>query len=620
MCKLTRIALGVCWIVLAFRPAYGDKHEKWVEARSQNFVVVSNAGEKEARKTDVRFEQIRAVFREYLPIAKEHPSQVITIIAAKDENSMRDLLPEYWTKGHVHPAGVFFRGLGQNQIIVQVDAGGTNPYATIYHEYYHSLTMPYFPGLSVWLAEGLADFFGYSHVEGQKAYMGEPAPGLIWELRQRPLIPLDVLFNVNRASPYYNETDKTNIFYAESWALTHYLWMADKGSHKPMLMAYLTAASQPGATEEQAAKAFGDLKKLQAALQNYVSSDEFFRLEGAAPQVPETETKVRELSDAEADAYLGGFEALRGKPQDAKPLLEEAIKLDPNVALAYQNLGLTQLFQGDRKAALESFSKSVSIDPKNALSHYFRAYLSLGQEHDFGDDSQFDDDLRQAIALDPNFAPAFLLLANHLADSSDNLSEALSLAKQSVTLEPGNSGALLALAHVLIRMRNFNDAQTVAQWAERDSLNAEQRQSSEQILNYIQQVKSSVAEGRQPLTVNPTTAGRSADSDDEDETGPHNPSGQHHAIGVVTQSSCVNGGPQIELKTESGVVVLHGAPGETLNISLSFPPPEGFNPCKSLNGYRASASYTLDDAGGTRGTLTALRILGTTPDAEDSAK
>jgi hypothetical protein len=88
----------------------------------------------------------------------------------------------------------------------------------------------------------------------------------------------------------------------------------------------------------------------------------------------------------------------------------------------------------------------------------------------------------------------------------------------------------------------------------------------------------------------------------------------------VARSSCVNGSPEIELKTESGFVELHGAPGGTLDINLSFKPPEGFNPCTSLNGYRAEASYTLDEADGTRGTLTALRILGRAPNAENVAK
>jgi len=600
------MALCVCWLALALQPARADKHEKWVEARSQNFVVVSNAGEKQARKMDIQFEQIRALFRQYLAITKDHPSQVITIIAAKDENSMRELLPEFWAKGHVHLAGAFLRGLDQQQIVVEVDAQGTNPYATVYHEYYHSLSVPYFPGLPVWLAEGLADFFGYSRVDGQKAYMGEADPGLIWELRQNSLIPLDVLFNVDHASPYYNETNKTNIFYAESWALTHYLWMADKGSHKPALMAYLTAISQPGATEAEAAKAFGDLKKLQSALQRYVGSDEFIRFEATAPPVPDSEIKVRDLSDAEADAYLGGFQVARGKPQDAKPLLEEAIKLDPNVALAYQNLGVAQYMEAERDAARASFSKAVSLDPKNALSHYFRAYLGFGQ--DSGDDAQFDDDLRQAIALDPNFAPAYGLLAEHLAATSDKLPEALSLTKKAVTLEPGNSGALLTLAHVLIRMRNFNDAQTVAQWAERDALNPPQRQSAEQVLDFIQQAKGLAAQGRRPL----------ADSEREDAALSRSPLGQRHAVGVVTQSRCVNGGPEIELKTESETLVLHGPP--ELAVSVNFDPPEGFNPCTPFNGYRAAASYTLDEPGGTRGTLAALRILGPAPDAGDGAK
>jgi hypothetical protein len=47
-------------ILFPFQPS-GAKQE-WVEVRSPNFIVVSNAGEKEARKTAVHFEQIRAVF------------------------------------------------------------------------------------------------------------------------------------------------------------------------------------------------------------------------------------------------------------------------------------------------------------------------------------------------------------------------------------------------------------------------------------------------------------------------------------------------------------------------------------------------------------------------------
>ncbi|MFZ0886628.1 MAG: hypothetical protein WAN14_24715, partial [Candidatus Acidiferrales bacterium] len=59
---LTVIVLSVA-VLFAF-PVSGAKQESWVEVRSANFIVVSNAGEKQARKTAIRFEQIRAVFRQ----------------------------------------------------------------------------------------------------------------------------------------------------------------------------------------------------------------------------------------------------------------------------------------------------------------------------------------------------------------------------------------------------------------------------------------------------------------------------------------------------------------------------------------------------------------------------
>src|SRR5262249_26598547 len=150
---------------------------------------------------------------------RNQTAPVITILAAKDENTLRELLPEYWEKGHAHPAGIFLDAYDQFQVAINLEARGDNPYETLYHEYYHSLTTPYFPGLPVWLAEGLADFFGNTEINGANATMGEPNVALIAELRSQKLLPLSVLLSVTHDSPYYNEQNKVSIFYAESWAL-----------------------------------------------------------------------------------------------------------------------------------------------------------------------------------------------------------------------------------------------------------------------------------------------------------------------------------------------------------------------------------------------------------------
>src|SRR5271156_1376834 len=236
----------------------GAKHETWFEARSPNFVVVTNAGEKEARKTAIRFEQIRAVFRRSLEFANKQESPVITILAVKDEESVKALLPEYWVKGHAHPAGMFLDNTNLYFAVVQLDAPGLNPYTTIYHEYFHSLTAPYFPNLPVWVSEGMAEFYGSTDILDSGVRLGQADPDLIEELKQGGFMPLDVLFKVDYGSPYYNEQNKISIFYAESWALTHYLMVGDNSTHRAMLQAYLGALSK-GATQEQAAaQSFGD--------------------------------------------------------------------------------------------------------------------------------------------------------------------------------------------------------------------------------------------------------------------------------------------------------------------------------------------------------------------------
>src|SRR5665213_19541 len=281
--RLVRL-VALAALILAAVSSAQAKDEKWIEARSPNFIVVTNAGASQARNTAIQFEQIRSLFRGSFDFAKDQATPVITVLAAKDENTLRGLLPEYWaTKGHTHPAGIFLDSTYQLQVAVQLYGEGDNPLRPIYHEYYHSLTIPYFPGLPVWISEGLADFYGNSKVVDKNATLGMPDAGLIELLRQQPMISLPALFRVDQASPYYNESSKATIFYAESWALIHYLMMGDHNSHRPQLVAYLDALSHGTSQDEAAAKAFGDLGKLQKALQSYVSNLSFYEMGTVAP-------------------------------------------------------------------------------------------------------------------------------------------------------------------------------------------------------------------------------------------------------------------------------------------------------------------------------------------------
>lgn len=294
------------------------KHDSWIEVQTAHFVIVTNAGEQKGRSTATQFERIQAFFRQSLAIATQRPSPSVTIFVVTNADAMRRLLPEYFADGffspyHVHPAGVFFQHGGKYFAIVELDTQRSGYFETLYHEYYHALTLPIFPDLPVWLSEGLAEFYGRTQITDEYAVVGEPDRDLLDLLKQNRLIPLDVLFSVDRKSPYYNEAQRASVFYAESWLLTHYLMIGSPDSHQ-LLVQYLKALAE-GKTARESVAAFGDLKKLQSALSSYALQRKFLSIKAPVPKMQADTMLVHVLSEPETKEYFDAFAAARSVEQ-----------------------------------------------------------------------------------------------------------------------------------------------------------------------------------------------------------------------------------------------------------------------------------------------------------------
>jgi tetratricopeptide (TPR) repeat protein len=571
----------------------------WVEVDSPHFAVVSNAGDKEARSTAARFEQIRDVFRAALPLTADHAGPVITILAMKDEDSLGQLLPEYWTKGHAHPAGLFENTMNQFYIAIELDAPGPNPYETIYHEYYHSLSMPYAPDMPTWLSEGLADFFGNSQVDGRTAIIGQAAPALLYQLNTNDMIPLDTLFQVDRSSPYYNEDSKVTIFYAESWALTHYLMIGDNQKHKPMLEAYLKALNEGESEEAAAFKAFGDLKKLQGELDDYVRRSAFYQFRYPAPaKISDAEMKSHSLTEADVDAYKGGFFVVRGRSQDAKVELDRALELDPKNARAHQNMAITQYDLGERAEALKSATAAIESDPESMLARYLRAYLTFN-DRPGALNPQIEADCREAIKGSPEFAPPYGLIAVYMASQDENLPEALQLADRAISLQPGNADFQLSKAQVLLRMQNFPEARAALLHARATASTSQQLLQAEMFLSEVEDASQDAAARSSSSS---GVRGLQSAIDDPNLV---------EATGVVTSATCT-GGLKLELSAPDGTLFLHNAPGGSVKIESSSEISSNFSPC-SLKGSRVTAAYTRDQSDPHTGTVEVLKILDAKP-------
>jgi Flp pilus assembly protein TadD len=612
--------LALAALLLASAPAFGGGPERWVEVTSPNFVVVSNAGQNDAKQMAVQFEQIRSLFREALPLAKNHNGPIVTILAAKNEKTLQELLPEYWAKGHAHPAGIFVQALNQFYIAIEMDAQGPNPYETIYHEYYHSLTIPYAPNTPTWLAEGLADFFGNSEIDGKTAVIGEASAPLLYQLQGQQLIRLSTLFHVNQSSPYYNENSKVTLFYAESWALVHYLVIGDNEAHKPMLTAYLNALGN-GATEDQAAAtAFGNLDKLQHALQDYIRRNSYYHFRLDAPErVSESDLRVRQLSESDVDAYKGGFAETRGHAEEAKTELAQAIQLDPKNPISQANMAIAEFFLGEKSEALDAASKAVALDPNNAVTRYLRAYLAYNTVPG-ARNLQVEDDLRAAIAISPEFAPPYGLMAFYLATQNGDLTEALTDAQRAISIEPGNSEYRLAEAQVLARMQNFAAAQKALQFARETASTSQQSLRVEMFASGLEEMeKYAAAAGTRASADAAAETMQSSQAAGDLQRRDETPAGTGasmdinvlDATGTVSDVTCANG-LKLQLSTTNGSVQLRNAPGGTVRIESTSAIPQDLTPC-GLKGRRIKVRYIADGSNAHTGILEVIQLLDAKP-------
>src|SRR5262249_31484611 len=133
------IGMALAGLTAAAGSAQAGPGPAWIRVRSPHFEIVSDAGESSARRVAHQFEQIRALF-ETVKNARVDPGRPIVVFAARDEASLKSLLPGSWErKGGVRPAGLFLRGADRHSVVLRVDASGPGAYHVIYHEYVHVL-------------------------------------------------------------------------------------------------------------------------------------------------------------------------------------------------------------------------------------------------------------------------------------------------------------------------------------------------------------------------------------------------------------------------------------------------------------------------------------------------
>jgi tetratricopeptide (TPR) repeat protein len=499
----------VCTALLLSIPAQGLAKDTWINVRSKNFFLIGNASEKEIRQVATKLEQFRETFRLLFPRAKFNQTIQTNVVVFKSDSAYRPFKPKRADgKPDDGIAGYFQPGEDLNYITLSTEGEKEDTYGTIFHEYVHFLLDTNFGKSEVppWFNEGLAEYYQTFQIkEDQKVYLGNLQDNHLLLLQQNKLIPLKDFFQIDNYSLHQNGNHSRSIFYAQAWALIHYLIQANNGANAGNMNKFLNLVMNKVEPEKAFQQTFQfDYATMEKTLKKYVEQRSFTGTLVNLPQklTFDAEMKTVPLSEAEADAYLGDLLYHTHEYENAETYLQKAVALNANSSIANTSLGLVKMHQRKFDDAKKFLEKAMTDDQKNYLAHFNYAYiLSRESMDEFGYVGKFPPDslkkmresLQKTMEINPNFTESYRLLGFINLVSNENLDESLVFLKKGLALQPGNQDYAFLIAQIYMRQEKYTEAKELAQKIVKTADEPQLRTNAQNLLDSINRFEESKA-------------------------------------------------------------------------------------------------------------------------------
>ncbi len=450
----------VCILLLSFlaTPAFAGE-KPWTEARSAHFRVITNGSSGDARKVLREFEQIRWVFSTRIPGARLDSGAPLTVFATRDEETAKTLDPFMWKRMGEFLAGAFHTGWEKQYAMVRLDTwGGDGARQVVYHEYTHSVLRLNSHYLPLWLNEGLAEFYGYTRFEEHRIYLGAPTERYK-TLRSRTPIPVQTLISMSRMPA------DEQMFYTQAWALVHFLIYGPGMENGKRMDKFFGLLQQAIPQDKAFEQSFGDFRSVDKGLASYVQQPTFLStILKDPPQIDDKAVTFRPLTIAETEAELGGFHLWTRDRDGARPLLEQALKDDPKLGLAHENMGFLDFDEGKEAEAASEFAQAYALDSHRYLALFAKTMVSpLPASRTVSDMNTFGATMGKVLQENPHFAPAYVQLAR-LAMLENDLDSALLMSRKAEESEPSLAGYHTLSGQILRRMGKGAEAAASAEF------------------------------------------------------------------------------------------------------------------------------------------------------------
>jgi hypothetical protein len=341
------------------QPGSGDP---WIEVQTEHFTLLSNAGQRTTVQIGTRLEQLWQVMAAtFADIASRPPTWIYVF---RDEAA----ISPFKMRADGRPdtvAGYYVATPLANYIAIDASAG-EGPFRAVYHEFVHYFLHNNLPYAPLWLNEGLAEYYSTVRIRGARADLGLPIDDHRQWLLEHDPIPLARLFLIDTDSPEYREGLGRGTFYAQSWALTHYLMShPDKKRMNALMQEF-----RRGATAESALSlVYGlDLPTLEPELKVYASGRTLPSQEWRFGDWEAGPVVTQILERGEVRFRLGDLLTHRVPIQfaAAEEYLQAALAADSTRAAVYASLGQLRHEAGRYPESHAFNARAVELAPDDA--------------------------------------------------------------------------------------------------------------------------------------------------------------------------------------------------------------------------------------------------------------
>ena len=499
-----RLAIAICLLLPVHAGSQlAQAKDNWISVRSQNFFLVGNASEKDIRKVANRLEQFRKVFTLLFPKMNFSTTVPTTVIVFKSDSSYKPFKPG------PNMAGYFQAGDDVNYITLTTEhAPNNNPFRIIFHEYVHLLIHNTLGrSVPVWFNEGLAEYYSTFDIldDNQKVILGNLIDNHVLYLRQNKLLPLTTLFAVDYRSPYYNEGNKMNIFYAESWMLLHYLMQGNNQQLRPQLARFVNLLAANVAVADAFKQAFQmSFEAFEKDFRSYVQNQKYTATAVTFKEKLEFDSEMQTVpvAEAEAQGYLGDLLLHTNRLNEAEARLQQSLALDPSQAMAQASLGMLRVRQGRFDEAKQYLQKAVAANSRNYLAHYYYAFaLSRERMNEYQMISSYSSEaaetmraeLGKAIELKPDFPESYTLLAMVNLVRDEETDESIALLKRALSLSRANQRVTFMLAQLYLRKQDFSGARQLLEPIAHGSSDRQMRDHAQTLLDQLAHTEAQLA-------------------------------------------------------------------------------------------------------------------------------